>query len=77
MLNPRIGNTPWILSGDFNTMLGVHDRVNGAPVTMAEIKDFSEFVELKSSGHFFLGTRVVMGIKLQVILTGVLVMLSG
>ncbi|XP_021860322.1 uncharacterized protein [Spinacia oleracea] len=58
-LNASIGNVPWILSGDFNTMLGIHDRVNGAPVTLAEIKDFSDVVdqcllsELKSSGHFF------------------------
>lgn len=53
------GDGPWLLSGDFNTILSMTDRILGAPVTVHEIKDFSECVdvaglfEVKSVGHFY------------------------
>lgn len=31
---------PWLIIGDFNTVLHVEDRLNGAPVHQAEIADF-------------------------------------
>ncbi|KAG5606944.1 hypothetical protein H5410_028436 [Solanum commersonii] len=34
---------PWIISGDFNAMLHPQDRLFGAPVTPAEIKDFAKY----------------------------------
>ncbi|XP_056688579.1 uncharacterized protein [Spinacia oleracea] len=58
-VNSKVGSWPWMLSGDFNTILAVQDRINGTAVTLAEIKDFGEFVdkyvltELKSTGHVF------------------------
>ncbi|WMV30837.1 hypothetical protein MTR67_024222 [Solanum verrucosum] len=33
---------PWIINGDFNAMLHPQDRLFGAPVTPAEIKDFAK-----------------------------------
>ncbi|KNA12723.1 hypothetical protein SOVF_123320 [Spinacia oleracea] len=52
-------STPWLISGDFNSVLDVQDRINRTDVTVAEIKDFNEFIdnceffESKSSGHFY------------------------
>ena len=54
-----IGNVPWLISGDFNAILDVQDRINGAPVSWAEIRDFAAFIddcklsELRSRGHFY------------------------
>ncbi|XP_070023042.1 uncharacterized protein LOC142176274 [Nicotiana tabacum] len=36
---------PWIVLGDFNTILSVNDRQNGVPVHPAEVKDFQECIE--------------------------------
>lgn len=33
-------NEPWLILGDFNTMLLVEDRINGIPVSQDEITDF-------------------------------------
>ncbi|XP_056697419.1 uncharacterized protein [Spinacia oleracea] len=58
-ISVSVGNSPWLISGDFNALLDVQDRVNGNPVSLAEVRDFSAFVdtyqlvELKSSGHYF------------------------
>ncbi|KAG5583273.1 hypothetical protein H5410_053900 [Solanum commersonii] len=38
-------NIPWIISGDFNALLNTQDRISGAPVQYAEIKDFSRCME--------------------------------
>lgn len=38
-------NSPWLIMGDFNTMLDMNDRVNGITVQENEIKDFREFME--------------------------------
>lgn len=36
--------SPWILIGNFNTILGVDDRINGLHVTQGEIRDFQLLV---------------------------------
>lgn len=36
---------PWLVWGDFNDLLQNQDRLNGAPVTRAEIKDFADRVQ--------------------------------
>ncbi|XP_060202242.1 uncharacterized protein LOC132630698 [Lycium barbarum] len=36
---------PWLILGDFNTGLSVHERLNGAPVHPTEIQDFLECIE--------------------------------
>lgn len=44
-LPKQIGDTmidPWIVLGDFNTILSVNDRINGLPVYPSEIVDFQE-----------------------------------
>ncbi|XP_019256466.1 PREDICTED: uncharacterized protein LOC109234878 [Nicotiana attenuata] len=49
---------PWIISGDFNTVLCSDDRL-GQPVTMNEIKDFKECIDtlqlspVKTKGYFY------------------------
>ncbi|XP_059315374.1 uncharacterized protein LOC132065978 [Lycium ferocissimum] len=43
-MSPMI-NVPWILLGDFNTILSVHDRVNGLPVQQGEITDFQDCIQ--------------------------------
>ncbi|KAH0652460.1 hypothetical protein KY289_030138 [Solanum tuberosum] len=35
---------PWLIMGDFNTILHIEDRSNGAPVQEAEIRDFNNFL---------------------------------
>ncbi|XP_016479310.1 uncharacterized protein LOC107800622 [Nicotiana tabacum] len=36
---------PWIVLGDFNTILTTNDRINGALVQQAEMQDFQDCVE--------------------------------
>ncbi|XP_021724734.1 uncharacterized protein LOC110692050 [Chenopodium quinoa] len=54
-----VNNHTWLISGDFNTMLNLTDRINGSAVTLHEILDFSDFVTaygltvLNSIGHYF------------------------
>ncbi|XP_060190353.1 uncharacterized protein LOC132619470 [Lycium barbarum] len=43
-LNTSI-NDPWVILGDFNTMLSVGDRINAAPVHPTELIDFQDCVE--------------------------------
>lgn len=38
-------NLPWLLMGDFNSVLSTSDRVGGTVVNMTEIVDFQECVE--------------------------------
>ncbi|XP_074283135.1 uncharacterized protein LOC141607680 [Silene latifolia] len=49
---------PWMVMGDFNNVLNMDERI-GAPVTVAEVKDFQECVDtcglydLSSTGAYF------------------------
>ncbi|XP_056691905.1 uncharacterized protein [Spinacia oleracea] len=58
-IQASVGTYPWLLSGDFNTILSDGDRINGGPVTAAEICDFNNFVvsaglcTLQSVGGYF------------------------
>lgn len=58
-INALVSNLPWLLFGDFYSVLNVTDRVYGAAISLNEIRDFSNFVsfhnlpKLKSSSHFF------------------------
>ncbi|XP_060182124.1 uncharacterized protein LOC132611764 [Lycium barbarum] len=36
---------PWVILGDFNIVLSVNDRVNGAPIQAPKLVDFQECVE--------------------------------
>lgn len=36
---------PWLICGDFNIVLHPNDRAFGAPVTLAEIRDYSECIQ--------------------------------
>ncbi|XP_075101585.1 uncharacterized protein LOC142177025 [Nicotiana tabacum] len=38
-------NKPWVLGGDFNSVLQLQDRINGNPVNLAEIHDFTKCVQ--------------------------------
>ena len=59
LLLPSVGSHPWLLSGDFNSLLSDTDRINGSQVSIAETKDFNEFIltaglcPLQSVGHYF------------------------
>ncbi|XP_070020740.1 uncharacterized protein [Nicotiana sylvestris] len=54
---------PWLVMGDFNTILRPEDRVNGNVVTDAEARDFNDFIvdtgmgELKTVGRNFTWTN--------------------
>lgn len=57
-LAPKI-DQPWLIIGDFNAILSPQDRLPGAAVTLAAIKDFKECVqnigvtELSSKVNFY------------------------
>lgn len=59
--------SPWIVTGDFNSLLTYEDRVNGNPVTEAELRDFNEciiaadLIQLQSTGHYFSWSNKGMG----------------
>ncbi|XP_019248341.1 PREDICTED: uncharacterized protein LOC109227596 [Nicotiana attenuata] len=36
---------PWMVIGDFNAILSVHDRVNGLPVKQSEMEDFQNCIQ--------------------------------
>ncbi|XP_070033084.1 uncharacterized protein [Nicotiana tomentosiformis] len=36
---------PWLVVGDFNSVLRIDDRIGGNPITVGEIMDFHECVE--------------------------------
>lgn len=46
----------WVLSGDFNAVVDVENRIHGQPITENEIRDFREFLgscnifEMNSTG---------------------------
>ena len=52
-------NTPLLLVGDFNAVIGAHERSNGTPPVRLETMDFrsfindGEFLSIPSSGCFF------------------------
>lgn len=54
-----INNSPWGIAWDFNAVLHLKDRENGAPVSLYEIGDFEEFLqtsgcaELQMRGSYF------------------------
>jgi hypothetical protein len=58
---------PWLCMGDFNTLLTFDDRINGRPVTPAEIRDFHEWIEdrelsvLRTRGTYFTWTNKSKG----------------
>lgn len=58
VLNQAI-TSPWLVMGDFNSVLLSNDRQNGNAVIDAETRDFescvdnSKLTELKSCGHFY------------------------
>ncbi|XP_060210524.1 uncharacterized protein LOC132637460 [Lycium barbarum] len=35
---------PWLMMGDYNTIISLDDRINGSPVQANEIKDFRDFI---------------------------------
>ncbi|KAK4385710.1 hypothetical protein Sango_2695000 [Sesamum angolense] len=38
------GNEPWLLGGDFNTILGAHERKGGAAPKIRTMEDFSDML---------------------------------
>ncbi|KAK6150890.1 hypothetical protein DH2020_015822 [Rehmannia glutinosa] len=62
---------PWLLVGDFNSVLSSGDRKNGAPTRPFEIKDFNNccstlgLSDLPSKGHFFTWTNNSVWSKLD------------
>lgn len=36
---------PWLLIGDYNTILVIEDRALGCPIQENEVRDFSQFLE--------------------------------
>lgn len=54
-----IGQMPWLLAGDLNSILSDMDRINGSSVTSAEIQDFNDFLSsrnlvlIKSIAHYY------------------------
>ncbi|XP_020262303.1 uncharacterized protein LOC109838257 [Asparagus officinalis] len=58
-LQQSIGNSPWLLCGDFNTMLSNEEKLGGASLTDTDTVDFSSFIDdcqlshLKTTGCFY------------------------
>ncbi|XP_020259034.1 uncharacterized protein LOC109835466 [Asparagus officinalis] len=46
-----IGNSPWLLSGDFNAVLGNEEKLGGVMLTDADILDFRSFTEICQLSH--------------------------
>lgn len=52
-----VNQLPWLVAGDFNSVLSSHDRVNGSVVTIYESQDFEmlledmELTEIKTTGN--------------------------
>lgn len=44
-LAPLAVSTPWLILGDFHSVLYTQDRVNGAPVSNYETQDFAGFLD--------------------------------
>ncbi|XP_020271184.1 uncharacterized protein LOC109846370 [Asparagus officinalis] len=59
LIHKSIGNIPWLICGDFNTMLCSEEKLGGSVLTDADTNDFSSFIEdcqlshLKTIGCFF------------------------
>ena len=59
LLSLVVTTSPWLLLGDFNSVLASSDRINGAPISQYEIQDFEDFLlnadvtEVQSSGFHF------------------------
>ncbi|KAK4736882.1 hypothetical protein R3W88_000579 [Solanum pinnatisectum] len=62
-----VSSQPWLVWGDFNALLHNQDRLYGAPVTRAEIKDFADCVqdlflnELLWKGEFYSWSNKQLG----------------
>ena len=58
---------PWLIIGDFNSILSPKDRLVGAPVTLNEIRDFEECVkdmgitEAQWKGNYYTWTNKQIG----------------
>ncbi|XP_020262348.1 uncharacterized protein LOC109838308 [Asparagus officinalis] len=58
-VHQTVGNTPWLLCGDFNTMINNNEKLGRIALTDANTKDFNSFIEdihllhLKTLGCFF------------------------
>lgn len=37
---------PWIIMGDFNSILNMEDRVGGSPVSVSEVVNFQIYLEI-------------------------------
>ncbi|XP_070057359.1 uncharacterized protein [Nicotiana tomentosiformis] len=61
------GKQPWLISGDFNAMLTLQDRIFKVPVTLADIHDFVEWyhnmylTEIPWRGEYFTWTNKQQG----------------
>lgn len=62
-----VTHLPWICTDDFNSILALDDRLNGNPVSDAEVKDFTDcleamgLVEIKSKGSFYSWSNMSRG----------------
>lgn len=58
---------PWIIEGDFNSLLKLDERIGEDPVTVGEIKDFMEWVdqcclqEIRYKGPHFTWSKALLG----------------
>ncbi|XP_020253912.1 uncharacterized protein LOC109830973 [Asparagus officinalis] len=58
-IHQTIGNTPWLLCGDFNAIISNEDKIGGSMLTNSDIVDFRTFINdcqldhLKTIGCFY------------------------
>ncbi|XP_020266987.1 uncharacterized protein LOC109842532 [Asparagus officinalis] len=59
IIQNSIGNSPWLLCGDFNSIISNDEKLGGSLLTEADFKDFNDFIQdsmlnhLKTIGCFY------------------------
>ncbi|XP_020253772.1 uncharacterized protein LOC109830821 [Asparagus officinalis] len=50
-MHQKAGNTPWLLCGDFNTMINADEKIGGIALTDADTHDFNSFIDNSNFQH--------------------------
>ncbi|XP_020259145.1 uncharacterized protein LOC109835584 [Asparagus officinalis] len=62
LIHQSIGNTPWLLCGDFNVVIGNEEKLGGSLLSEANTKDFKDFIDGYHLNHLKLIGCFIHGI---------------